>query len=435
MTGNELHIDDVFGVNRNVPLTYVERDSVDEKFIASLSCHKHIVVYGGSKQGKTSLRKHSLDPENYVVVQCSGTATVVDIYSGILKEAGAKIEILESKTAGGRQKLGVSFRAKISAALFGSAEAEAQSESEETEQYHTESQYLELDPANPNDIIRVLIACKFDQYIVIEDYHYLPVQVQKQLALDLKAFHEKSDISFIVVGVWLHQNRLVLYNGDLTNRVIPIDADVWKGSELREVITKGERLLNLRFADDVPSALISASQGNVGLLQELCHTICVNHGIRYQQAEQKFIGSKEEVAKIVDEIAKEQAGRYRNFISDFSTGFQTSKHELYKWIIAIVICAKADDLKEGLRQVEIYNRIRKGHPNASSIQMANIVQALRNVSRLQQTKNVQPVILDFNESENRLRIVDSGFLLFVERQDTGELLDVIGMALDNQTGV
>jgi hypothetical protein len=86
-------------------------------------------------------------------------------------------------------------------------------------------------------------------------------------------------------------------------------------------------------------------------------------------------------------------------------------------------------LKEGLRQVDLLKRIRKTHPNSEGLQVANLVQALRNISRLQQQKNIQPIILDFNESENRLRVVDSGFLLFVDRQDTEELLEVIGMFL------
>jgi hypothetical protein len=66
----------------------------------------------------------------------------------------------------------------------------------------------------------------------------------------LKAFHEASDLSFIIVGVWLEENRMIVYNGDLTGRVVAVDADEWQPSELTQVIDDGAELLNVRFDDD-----------------------------------------------------------------------------------------------------------------------------------------------------------------------------------------
>jgi hypothetical protein len=48
---------DVFGVSRELPLTYVEREHVDDKLLDNLTRDKHIIIYGSSKQGKTCLRK------------------------------------------------------------------------------------------------------------------------------------------------------------------------------------------------------------------------------------------------------------------------------------------------------------------------------------------------------------------------------------------
>ena len=47
---------DVYGINRDLPQNYVARKEVDELFINSLTRDKHLVIYGSSKQGKTSLR-------------------------------------------------------------------------------------------------------------------------------------------------------------------------------------------------------------------------------------------------------------------------------------------------------------------------------------------------------------------------------------------
>ena len=55
----------------------------------------------------------------------------------------------------------------------------------------------------------------------------------------LKAFHETSPFCFIIIGVWLEENRLIVYNGDLEGRLVAVDADKWKAEELDAVITVG----------------------------------------------------------------------------------------------------------------------------------------------------------------------------------------------------
>ena len=45
---------DVYGIGRELPLNYVVRKHVDNIFVENLTRDKHVVVYGSSKQGKTS---------------------------------------------------------------------------------------------------------------------------------------------------------------------------------------------------------------------------------------------------------------------------------------------------------------------------------------------------------------------------------------------
>jgi hypothetical protein len=98
----------------------------------------------------------------------------------------------------------------------------------------TGSRFIEFDPASATDVVRVLEEGGFDRFIVLEDFHYLDPDVQRALASDLKTFFERSSISFIIVGVWLEANRLVVYNGDLAGRITSIPADTWDADELAE---------------------------------------------------------------------------------------------------------------------------------------------------------------------------------------------------------
>ena len=89
--------DEVFGISRDLPLNYVDRTNVDEKLVENLTREKHLVIYGSSKQGKTSLRKHCLQESDYIVVQCSNRWGIEDILSNILKRAGFKITQSEKR--------------------------------------------------------------------------------------------------------------------------------------------------------------------------------------------------------------------------------------------------------------------------------------------------------------------------------------------------
>src|ERR1019366_8854251 len=81
-------VDAVYGITRDIPLNYTPRPSVDELLIENLTREKHIIIYGSSKQGKTSLRKHCLKDTDYITVQCASRWTLEEILSNILKRAG-----------------------------------------------------------------------------------------------------------------------------------------------------------------------------------------------------------------------------------------------------------------------------------------------------------------------------------------------------------
>jgi hypothetical protein len=427
MPETKRRLPEVFGVSRQIPLTYQTREYVDGKLVNSLYREKHLVVYGSSKQGKTCLRKHTLQPDDYIVIQCANATTITQLYAAILKEAGATIEVSEKATTRGEKKLNVEFKASGSLPFVASVQGGGSAQAAKQDEQTSERRHFEIDPADPNDVIRVLEAMGFGRFIVLEDFHYLSEEVQRQVAMDLKAFHEKSKLAFIVVGVWLESNRLVLYNGDLAGRLIPIDADRWEAVDLKAVILSGEKLLNIRFSEEVRAAVLSAAQGNVGILQETCYRLCEEQNITSTRSTETDVGSADRVSKIVQELSREQAGRYQNFLTQFIEGFAKSELEMYKWILYIVIEASANELRGGLKSFDIYTRMQQVHPYRDRLLYNNVVQALRNIGKLQHQKRVQPVVLDFDSNENVLRIVDSGFTLFLGAEDKQSLKDLIGL--------
>lgn len=165
---------DVYGISRDLPLNYIERESADARLIDNLSREKHLVIFGSSKQGKTSLRKHTLTDDESIVIHCSNKWQISDLHAAILKKAGFELTQSTSKTTAGKSKI----FAKIAAKIWGSG-AEGGVEAERINSDEITTTPLELDPEDVNDIINALNSIKFSKYIVLEDFHYLPSRVKK----------------------------------------------------------------------------------------------------------------------------------------------------------------------------------------------------------------------------------------------------------------
>lgn len=418
--------DDVFGISRDLPMNYVGREKVDTKFVENLTREKHIVVFGSSKQGKTSLRKQCLADSDYITVHCSNKWDLSDLHSNILKRAGYEITLSTKKTSEGKQKIEAKFSAKplgIGVELGG---AKDNSDAKEVV-----TKALEIEAEDVNDIIAALTEIGFEKYIVLEDFHYLPVETQKDFSVSLKAFHEASKFCFIIVGVWLEENRLTVYNGDLSGRVTAIDADEWKPEELVEVVKAGEALLNIRFADATRESLIVECEGSVAILQEACHKICKDAGVNKTQDEIREVGDGVDVSELVRAVVNNQRGRYNSFLTQFADGFQDTQLQMYKWLLYPIFAATAEQLEKGLRLAEIRRVLVRKHPNGSNLIAGNITQALQAAAALQVKKDIKPLVLDYDQTNLRLNVVDRGFLIWLSHQDKNEILETLDLpALD-----
>lgn len=408
---------DVYGINRDLPLNYVARDGVDGVLVDNLTRDKHLVIFGSSKQGKTSLRKHCLKEDDYIVVHCSNKWSLGDLHSALLKRAGFEVTQSTTRTATGKNKITASFKANVLGVGGGSSGEKEWDRSEEVRK-----EPLELDPDDVNDIISAL--SDLGKYIVLEDFHYLSVEAQKDFSVALKAFHEQSKLCFIVVGVWLEESRLTVYNGDLTGRIIGINADKWSRGELEEVIAAGERLLNVEFAPGFKDSLVSNCFESVYIVQESCYQACVRSCINLTQDNLVSIGDHLDAKGIIREVVNQQTGRYNSFITQFAAGFQDTTLQMYKWLLYPILTSDTKDLELGLSYRKMRDMLRMHHPEGMRLNVGNLTQALQATASLQVKKDIKPIVLDYDQTNLRLNVVDKGFLIWLDNQTRNEILEL-----------
>ena len=323
---------DVFGVSRDVPVTYVERAHVDDKLLDNLTRDKHVIIFGSSKQGKTCLRRHCLRDDDYILVQCQNAWALPKLSEAILKAAGYDVEISRSLTSEGKAKLQVRAKGGLSFLGLARTEAEGGVEGEKATGETREFEPLQIDPADPNDLVRALKSIDFEKFVVLEDFHYLPQETQEHFAFSLKTIHETSEFTFIIVAVWREENRLIVHNGDLAGRVISVDADAWSSDDLLRVFAAGEALLNISFPQKFKDDLIKRSRHSVYIVQDGCYKRCREHGILETCVNTVRLPNDIDAERLVYAVIEEQGARYLSFITNFAAGFGETALEMYKWL-------------------------------------------------------------------------------------------------------
>ncbi len=416
---------DVFGVSRELPLTYTERKLVDGKLVDNLTRDKHVIIYGSSKQGKTCLRRHCLHDEDYILVQCQNNWDMAKLSEAILKQAGCEVEVSHSRTSDNKAKLAVKSSGGFK--LFGAGlTAEGAAEGERGASATRQFEAIQLDPSDPNDLVRALKGIEFGKLIVLEDFHYLPQETQEAFAFALKTVHETSRITFIIVAVWREENRLIVYNGDLAGRVVSVDADEWSETDLRKVIARGEELLRIRFGEEFKAKLISSSFNAVYIVQECCYRACKQQGVHETKDHLLLMPDTLDAVEMVAEVIAEQGARYNSFLTNFAEGFQPTALEMFKWLLLPILNEPVEELEDGLIYREIRRAIQERHP-AQPLNAGNITQALISVPALQAKKNIKPFVLDYDRNNLKLSVVDKGFLIWLQAQKREDLLSLVDL--------
>jgi hypothetical protein len=278
--------------------------------------------------------------------------------------------------------------------------------------------------------LQALEHIEIKKYIVLEDFHYLPQETQRNFAFNLKAIHENSKLVFIIIGVWRETNRLIALNGDLNNRVISINADAWSETELKEVIALGADLLNISFEESFSTELVKSCLESVYLVQEACAQVCKNYGVYRAQPKMRNIGAGQGARDIVKSIVDQQQDRYMSFLTTFSEGHQHSTLQMYKWLLLPIILSRKNELENGLTYNYLSRIIKRYHPQGAALNPGNLTQALQACVYLQTSKNLTPVIFDYDVSVRKIRVVDRSFLIWLEFQNRRELLEGLNLPAD-----
>ena len=419
-----MKVNEVYGVSNQMIETYIEREKVDSLFLDGLQRRKHIIVYGASKQGKTSLTNKHLKETDYVKINCSTGTTIIDIYKSILRQLN--VEILNSKeennTVNGELK--VEVKAKLKVPLIGGIETSGGVGTGGKKEYKNLYKTVEYNLTLAQDISELLISLNFSKRIILENFHYLQEEVQQQLAFDLRIF-EDYNILFIILGIWRERNRLSQYNGDLVDRVIEIPVEPWEAGDLRRIVNIGMPLLNASF-EHVVDDIISSCFDSVGVFQEICKESCYAAGVTETSKNLTYI-TKDNVQTAITKKLGDYSSRHIRCLESFIEQVAKSSDEIPLYIpyyfIKVLLNEPFNEINKGLKRKYLHEKIKEIHHRANDVRASDMGYFLKTLVQNQLKKRISPPIFDYDLSTRSVKIIDSTFYFFLKNCDSKEILD------------
>jgi GTPase SAR1 family protein len=261
-------VQDVFTPTRPARIAFVERDSVNDKLVNSLTTPgKQVVVYGHSGTGKTTLLANKLTQlyEFNITTRCMKGMT----FEQLILDAFDQLEPYFSaeRSSALKTTTGVDLSATYKMLQ---AKISSQTTVEATEK---QNRMLppQLTPQALGKFLGIHKACW-----VLEDFHKIDEAEKVELSQLMKVFMDLSDdyadLKIIALGAVDTARQVVDFDREMRNRVSEIHVSLMTEAEIYAIIEKGEKALNVRFSESIKKLIATHSNG----LASVCHQLCLN---------------------------------------------------------------------------------------------------------------------------------------------------------------
>lgn len=272
---------DVFTPGRFPAHTFVEDHLVEKKqqLLDTLAAGAMLVsISGPSKSGKTVFVEQILGKQNLIQITGAGVKSADDLWLRVFDIIGTPVAKGESNSTAASGS--ISGKGSIEGGvLVAKAKAEASVGGAYTSTTTTTTEkavdYLQM-------LIKELGGTDF--VVFIDDFHYVPRDVQAEAARQIKEGIRNS-VKFICASVPYHADDVIRSNTDLRGRVFSIDFDYWKPDVLSKIAYKGFEKLNVSYRQGVVDTFSAEAAGSPQLMQYLCLNACFELGVRETAAE------------------------------------------------------------------------------------------------------------------------------------------------------
>lgn len=431
-----MKIEDVFGVSGKQVASYLERENVDSRFIDALRTDKQIIVYGASKQGKTALVKKYINYDDNILISLSPKTELKDIYQSILRKSGVILRTSYSEGTGDKSKVSTKATIKGAVAMVLKGEVNLGYDKEKSKNISEQYDEIEFNLQLPDDVADLIHRVGNKKIVILENFHYLPEELQRSFAFDLRTFQDLR-IRFIILGVWKEANRLAQFNGELLDRVSEIPVEPWSEDDFRLICRKGESILNITFSSVILNECIENAFSSVGVFQELLKNTCIENGINNKKTENFFIDDIKAFKRAIVLKTEEYSGRHYRNLESIASGNGSSiakdaplPYFLHYYIVMHILKLGFHGVNGGISKENLLHSIKQIHHRRDELKGSQLIFVLKGLAELQANKGINPPVIAYDSNSRQLKIVDSTLYFFLKNADLEEIKSEIICPMD-----
>lgn len=413
---------EIFGISAEPVESEIRRTGVDDKFEQALGATNHIVVFGASKQGKTRLVNRVIPQEQQLRILCHPHFSREDIYRTLLAEA--KVELVEQKVVQCGSENTKTAKGKVSARFMAiGSDVEGASGTAKRTQEETRFREVGFNLSSPQDVNRILIdSGKHDKRIILDNFHYLTEEVQRQFAFDLRLWNDLNR-SIIILGVWKQASFVQTFNTDLSGRITDIPVEPWEPHHFMDVLETGQRKLGCTLDERTARHLVTAANGSIGLFQDMVHGAFYRAGVMKSGEGPSTLNLSDQIPDILAATADKLGEAYGKAIIRLSkddTPGRVNPLYLKFYLAKYLLSVKPSAIFAGVRKNDFlefcakdFHRDIQGQESRNRLN-ASVSQMLHKLGPIQAGLGI-PTLLIY--SKGQIRLVDPLCLFFLENAD------------------
>lgn len=227
---------------------------------------KLVRVVGPSKSGKTVFIKNAVG-ENMVPITGAGVTSPEQLWTRVLHAVGSDVAVqterVEARSGG----------FKASGELEGGVIiAKGKAAGEVTRDRSSQAALLQTKAIDVlQQTIREIGGAGLTLFI--DDFHYIPADVQVELAQQIKQAVENG-VRIAAAAVPFRSEDVLRANDDLQGRIKDFPFNYWDEDELIEIARLGFAEMNIGCSDEYARTLAKEAAGSPQLMQSLCLETC-----------------------------------------------------------------------------------------------------------------------------------------------------------------
>lgn len=367
------------------------------------------LLTGSSKTGKTTLYKKVFESLGRapIIIRCDSTLTSDEFWKKPLETLNFdRLEKIQNSNS-----VGTSSSAKISGKLGWEWLASILGEvSVGINANRSEFEIKEHILSKPAAIHLVPLLQQSNAVLVVEDFHYLSDDVQKEIFQQWKVFTDE-EVSVLVVGTTHHGVDLAYANSDLVGRIRQIDLGRWSINDLQKIAEKGFKKIGIALDASLLKLISEESSGLPIITQQICAQLFYDKKIQEIDIRESVFFNKKDIFNSFYNVANSKYKQFESWYTRLIVGPRKNARK-YNTYEIILLVFTLDPLTFSLKRHEIDSRIiqlqlkSEEKPPAASINST-----LSALKKFQENNGFE--LLEWSKKEQTIYVLEPSFLFFI----------------------